>query len=318
VGECCCSPASPYGGPTCEWHATISKHGKRVCNSFAGVRKTKSKEIAPTGELVTVNEHGVYQYFRGRVKFGCKLRTDVGSILKTRLIPNSVTDFRYVVKTIKKPNEEEFTMHGFDDITPIALPYPTKSDFITDVCNAFSSDLPSFMTTAELTSYLQKLSATGSLNDTGVFLDMTGPALQWRQRSEYLMINATRNITDPCTTDPGVCRALNFNNYVFNVTSSFLTNGLGAVSTVNTVGVTLAMRASLSKSTVVIAGASNPAGINVEIVTPTNVMCSGIGTSRTCNAPASSIRVYAASGTESLSEVGVFASDDEARLGLFV
>jgi hypothetical protein len=232
VGACYCSPASPYGGPSCEWPATISKHSKRICGMFDGIRTSKSKAIAPTGQIVSANEHGVFLYTAsdGRPKFGCKMRTDVGSILKTRLIPNSMSDFRYVVKSLARPNEEEFETPLPSEIENLLFNFPVSSDSIRDVCSAFSSSLPSFTTADETEAYLE-----ASYANKSTFLDISLSTMTWFDRGESLLANHSTNYSDPCSSsslgDAGICRALNFNNYLFN-TSRVLTDGSSSSSVV--------------------------------------------------------------------------------------
>lgn len=332
VGVCWCSPASPYGGPTCEWPATISKHGKRVCNSFDGVRKSKSKEIAPNGQIVTVNEYGVYQYYTDRVRFGCKPRSDVGSILKTRLTPFSVSDFRYVTKSLARPNEKEFVVRSKTEIEDLKFVHSVKSDFITDVCNAFSSNLPSFSTGDEISEYVA--ASTGD-----VFLDMNG-TFTWSQRGEEMRYNSSLvlNLTDPCTTDLGVCRALNFNNYVFNATGSFLVDGKGVVG-VLTSGTSQLLNAT-ANTEILTHRASSPTAarsLTVQLVDcdlPSAIRVSvydGVSAWIDCTETdvptatsvcemefdVASIRITAESYDVSLSEVGVFWTQDEGRAFLF-
>lgn len=316
VGVCYCSPASPYGGPTCEWPATISKHGKRVCNAFAGVRKSKSKEIAPNGDTVAVNEWGVYSYTSfGQLRFACKTRSDVGSIIKSRMIPQSMSDFRYVVKSLAKPNEEEFVKLNEDELKQIRVDVPIIARFARDACNAFSFALPSFTTADEISSYL-------NTNPGVSFLDLHG-ALQWDERGESLRVNTTTTYTDPCAQDALVCAALHFNNYLFNSSAnSFLVDGRPIARFLNTT-TTLSVRTDLepkSKLLIQIVGCAEASEIVIRAFNGTFHTCPDIDertNSTTCTLASAITHIQVIPfllGME-ISEIGAFA--DDARTYIF-
>lgn len=218
VGTCWCSPASPFGGPTCEWPATVSKFGKRICNTHPNTRYAKSKALTPSGELVDANEFGV---FKDVEEFGCKRRSDVGSIMKTRLIPNAIGDHRYVVKGLNPPNQNEFLVVSATELRAYGFTSPTKGDDVVGACDAFSGALPSFTTGDEFDAYRE-------LKLTQVFIDATldrNGDVRWGRRSEVLahcggkMCPNATFVDDPCSTDLPICRAINYNNLAFNSSS---------------------------------------------------------------------------------------------------
>ncbi len=314
VGKCWCSDASPYGGPACEWPATIGKHGKRICNMFEGVRKTASMEIAPNGQIVVVDTNGVYQYFTGdRIEFGCKMRADVGSILKVRLVPAAMSDFVYVVKNMAKPNEDEFTLKEEDEITDLQFNFPVKAAHIADVCNAFSGSLPSFSTADELANYLAE-------GVTEVFLDIGDALTTWQQRGEPLRINASRTISEPCVTDPAVCRALNFNNLVFDAAGSFLVDGKSALGTLAEFDPqTLVLRTPTDRVTVQLVGCTDSSAVTVSAYNGTTYACTEfVDEVSECEIPTNILSIIVESSADvQLREIGAFWAEDGARMFLF-
>lgn len=318
LGQCLCSPASPFGGPTCEWPAVISKHGKRICNSFDGVRLTESKWIDPEGIKRTVNTFGIAEY--GNAKFACKLRTDVGSILKARLIPSSVSDFRYVVRNDDAPNRALFDFVSKEDAESQGYDVPVSGQFVNTLVGSISSILPSFSTADELQAYKK-------VWEKPTFVDLTLNSdldLVWESRSEIFKYcngligcNGTM-MDDPCLVDAVSCEALNFNNFAFMPGNS-LTDGRnvsisGSSFSVNTV-------TNSTTNTVDVVVLADPInGLSVKAFCPG---CDILGSlcdivvdwrTRTCNyTQVSSVQVTFDTAVN-IREIGVFLTNDEARL----
>lgn len=326
VGVCWCSDASPFGGPTCEWLATRGRHGKRICGTAEGVRTGPSRAIAPTGEVVRANDRGAFQYIDagGRLAFGCKARADVGSVIRTRLA-GAMSDFRYVVKSLARPNQEPYQTYTPAEVRDLLFNFPVVADSARDACAAFSASLASFATSDEVESYLQ----TAALP---VFLDVANTtSLAWSDRGERVRANKTREVVDPCgAPEPKLCRALMFNNYLYDAASALADGSvLTGATTVPAGGDVeldtraLALDVSENRKTaldVVVLAATDPAlTLSVDATNGTDwYACGEIderGTAACALAtPITRVRVSAPLLATDVTEVGAFWARDPARV----
>ena len=226
VGVCFCAESSPFGGPTCEWPTTTGRHGKRVCGAtFTGV--SSSMALAPDGSRVSATPEGVYEWTdsTGEKRYGCKTHGDVGSRIKSRMIPNSYLDFRYVIRTADVPNSPTFLETTSADLALLSLDHMYGASDVDAMCKAKSSSLASFSTGDEFTDFLSTAGNVTTLLD----LEFDGTNWIWNEKAEYVRLCASpsscvdETYVDPCVvgSDPSVCAALNFNNMAFDPTHPF-------------------------------------------------------------------------------------------------
>ncbi len=201
-GRCEASPASLWGGPSCEWPTITNLYGKSTCGNWgASSGQENGKEV---------NSVGIYLFANN--EYMCKCNSP-GYEFQARL-SGYIYEPPYLVRNDRAINEEEFIRITDVQSDIIGPPY-ARAD-VTVICATESSTLPSWTTADEFEDFL----ALGPV--AGMFLDLKvldDGSLKWNQRNE-LVPNGT------ISTEWVPLGVWNIHNIIFNTTATTLTDGL--------------------------------------------------------------------------------------------
>lgn len=220
VGECLCE-GSAFGGKTCESPQTnTAEKGKRICSGWGHPGRCT---ISPYGTVVSVDGDGVWMD-QGSV--GCKC-LNPGLVLRTRRVPATAFDHLYVYESEKVIQEDEFmTITTFSE----DIDFPISGEEIEKVCGSESAVLPSMATGDEAIAFSKLVAGRPTFMD--LIRDSTGD-FRWKSRNAVTIRCrgeqecGERLDVNPCVTNPegGLCKAIHFNNWVFQSTGNGLTDG---------------------------------------------------------------------------------------------
>jgi hypothetical protein len=211
VGACHCAGLS-YGGSSCSTLAVDTVYGKKECGLSADFN---SMAIAPDGTLQRVDEYGGFFYNKRPY---CKCQNE-GDILQLKR--NAISGFseEYLNLIAKDPLAEDYGQVGL----PVDFSYPLSDVDVESVCASQSASLPSFQTVDELNEFL-------FVTNQFTFIDTIAipGQLYWKDRAEiFYQCEGTdycgQIIQNPCdlVNQFILCRMINYNNLLFNVTGSF-------------------------------------------------------------------------------------------------
>jgi len=230
-GQCYCKDPS-YGGTACDELAIISylKGQKEVCGGFP---KPGYNAVDYNGNIVPLQADGSWLSSDGK-RWGCATE-NAGLILRTR--PNPITrfDFPFVYETESTLGESTYIKPETNVVNDLSgedtvLDLPGT----TELCAGESTALASWLTGTEALSYYQIAQPNASS-----FVDLartpTGD-FRWTQRDTVVVPCSgsspcgTAQPTNPCllihnSSYLGTCFAIQYNNLVYNVSGTNMTDG---------------------------------------------------------------------------------------------